>query len=232
VKTIPTAIHADGIVLDPKSNHLFVINGGSGSVTVIDPATDAAIKTIDVGGDLEFAAADGTGKLYVDGAERKEIVRIDTESDQVDARWPIPNCTSPHGITIDPRVHRLFASCVNKVLVVVDTETGATVSTLPIGARTDAAAFDAKRKLIFSSNGEGSLSIIAEKNPSTFVSLATIPTVFGARTMALDPESGRIYLVAAEYTINDKADPSDIRHRYVVTPGTVKLVFLDPTPKR
>ena len=230
VTTIKAAADADGVLFDPVSKHVFVINGDSGSVTAIDPASDTAITTIATGGGLEFAALDGSGKLYVDGAEKQEIVRIDTKTNQVDAHWAVPNCTRPHGIAIDPATHRLFSSCVNNVLVVVNTDTGATVASLPIGSRTDAAAFDPKRKLVFSSNGDGTLSVIAEKDPNHFVALPSIPTMLGARTMAIDPDSGRIYLVGADYTINMAADPSDVRHHYVVTPGSAKLLFLDPTP--
>ncbi|MGH6878147.1 MAG: hypothetical protein ACREHV_12355 [Rhizomicrobium sp.] len=102
------------------------------------------------------------------------------------------------------------------------------VATLPIGAGTDAAAFDPRRNLIFSSNREGTLSVIAEKTPNDFVALPPVTTEFGARTMALDPESGRIYLVTADFTANPKADTSDPRRRYIVTPGSVRLLFLDP----
>jgi DNA-binding beta-propeller fold protein YncE len=112
---------------------------------------------------------------------------------------------------------------------VVDADSGTTVATLPIGARSDAAAFDPKRKLIFSSNGDGTLSVIEERDANTFASLESVATKVGARTMAVDPESGRLYLVAADTTINPSADSSDFRHRFVVTPGSAKLLFLDPT---
>jgi YVTN family beta-propeller protein len=228
--TIKAAPGADGVVFDKASGHVFVINGDSGSVTVIDPSKDAASTTVAMGGGLEFGVVDGFGKLYVDGAEKREIVRLDTKTSTVDAHWPIPACAQPRGIAIDPATHRVFASCANGVVVVVDTDTGANVATVPIGLRTDAAAFDAKRKLIFSSNGDGTLSVIAEKGPNEFVSLGSVATMLGARTMTIDPESGRIYLVAAQLRVNVTADPSDIRHRYLTVPGSAKLLFLDPEP--
>jgi len=228
IRTIRAAAGADAIVFDSFSQHVFVINGDSGSITVIDPASDAAVATIAVGGDLEFGTVDGKGNLYVNGAEKREIVRVDTTTNHVDARWPIANCDRPHGIAIDPAAHRLFVTCVNKLLVAVDTDGGAPVATMPIGARTDAAAFDAKRKLIFSSNGDGTLTVVAEKGPNQFEVIGNVPTPVGARTMALDPGTGRIYLVAADVTINDKASIEDARHRYVTKPGTAKLLFLDP----
>ncbi len=228
MRTIVSGAGADGIIFDPFSGHVFVVNGSGESVSVIDPTKDAALTTIKVGGDLEFGAPDGKGKLYINGAERREIVRIDTAANRIDARWPIPSCERPHGIAVDPSTRRLFATCVNKILVIVDADTGGLISTLPIGARTDAAAFDPKRKLVFSSNGDGTLTVIAEKAPNAFVVAGNVATALGARTMALDPDSGRIYLVTADFTVNDKVDASDTRHRYTITAGTVRLLFLDP----
>jgi YVTN family beta-propeller protein len=230
LRTTKAGIDADGIVFDPFSRHVFVINGDSGSVTAIDPARETVAATIKVGGGLEFGVVDAQGKLYVNGAERQEVVRIDTNTNRVDARWPIPNCTRPHGIAIDSLTHRVFATCVNNIMVVIDTDTGATIATLPIGSRSDAAVFDAKRKLAFSSNGDGTLTVVAEQGPNQFVVLGNVPTALGARTMALNPDSGRIYLVTADFTVNDKASAADARHRYVVTPGTMHMLFLDPVP--
>jgi YVTN family beta-propeller protein len=223
-KMIKAEEDADAIAFDPTSGHVFVINGDSAKVTVIDPKTNTAIATIDGGGKLEFAVAGGNGKLYVNGADKKEIVRIDTRTNQVDAHWSVANCTSPHGLAIDPATHRLFSSCVNSVLVVVNTDDGSTVATLPIGRGTDAAAFDPKRKLIFSSNGiDGTLSVIQEKDANTFVSVGTIKTAVTARTMSLDPKTGRLYLAAADL---DPQSPTNGRPRPV--PGSLKLLFLDP----
>jgi YVTN family beta-propeller protein len=224
---------ADAIAYDPASKHVFVVNGDPGTLTVIDPKADHAIATVEAGGKLEFAVADGKGKLYVNGEEKKEIVRIDTRTNQVDARWPIPNCESPHGLAIDPASHRLFSSCVNNSLVVVNTETGATVATLPIGAGTDAAAFDPKRKLVFSSNGrDGTLSVIREQDANTFVPLGEVKTAVTARTMALDPATGRIYLVAADIDTAALAaasgNPPGRPRRPPFVAGSTKLLFFDP----
>ncbi len=113
-------------------------------------------------------------------------------------------------------------------MVVVDTDSGAAIATVPIGSRSDAAVFDAKRKLVFSSNGDGTLTVIAEKGPNEFVVVGNVPTALGARMMALNPDSGRIYLVTADFTINDKASADDAKHRYVATLGSVHMLFLDP----
>jgi YVTN family beta-propeller protein len=152
---IKAAPDADGIAFDPSSGHIFVVDGDSKVLTVIDPKTDKAIATINGGGGLEYAVSGNNGKVYVNGAENKEIVRVDAASNKVDAHWPIPGCTSPHGLAIDIAAHRLFVTCVNSVMTIVNTDSGAVVTSLPIGAGSDGAAFDPKRKLAFSSNNDG-----------------------------------------------------------------------------
>ena len=223
-RRIKTAVDADGIVFDSVSGYVFVINGDTGSITVIDPKQEAATAEVQGGGQLEAAVVGDDGKLYVNGAEKSEIIRLDTRSNKIDARWPIPQCQRPHGIAIDNAGRRLFSSCVNKVLVVLNLDSGTTVATLPIGAGSDSAAFDPTRKRVFSSNGrDGTLSILQEKDPQTFEPLATVKTAVSARTMDIDPASGRIYLVAA-----DTAPAATEGARPSVVPGSLKLLFLDP----
>jgi len=223
--TIAVQPDADAIAFDRASGHVFVIEGDPHKITVIDPKTDKVIATIDGGGGLEYAVSDNRGHLYVNGAAKREIVRIDTRTNVVDATWPIPNCAAPHGMAIDMAAHRVFTSCVNGVLTVVDTDNGAVVATVPIGRGTDAAAFDPKRKLVFSSNGiDGTLSVIAEKDANTFVPVATIKTAITGRTMSIDPETGRIYIAAGDI------DPNPAPGRPRLVPGSLKLLFVDPTP--
>jgi len=133
VKRIKAESDADGIVFDPSSGHIFVIDGDSGKVTVIDPRTDVVVATVDAGGGLEFGVAGENGKFYVDGAEKHEVVRIDTASNVADAHWPMSTCVKPHGLAIDREHHRLFASCSNEVMVVMNADSGAVIATLPIG---------------------------------------------------------------------------------------------------
>jgi len=223
--TIAAQPDADAIAFDRASGHLFVVEGDPHKVTVIDPRTNKVVATIDGGGGLEYAVSDDRGHLYVNGATKREIVRIDTRTNVVDATWPIPNCASPHGMAIDIAAHRVFTSCVNGVLTVVDTDSGSLVATVPIGRGTDAAAYDPKRKLVFSSNGiDGTLSVIAEKDANTFVPVATIKTAITGRTMSIDPDTGRIYIAAGEI------DPNPAPGRPRLVPGSLKLLFVDPTP--
>jgi YVTN family beta-propeller protein len=230
---IKAAEDADAVAFDESSGHVFVINGDTGTVTVIDPKSDAAIASVSVGEKLEFAVSGKNGKVYVNGAGNKDLIRIDSRTNQVDARWPIPECTSPHGLAIDTATHRLFSSCVNNVLMVVDSDSGAVVAKLPIGSGTDAAAFDPKRKLVFSSNGrDGTLSIIQERDANTFVSLGDMKTLVSARTMSLNPETGRLYLVAAdvESGAHGKPPATSGSGRPSFVPGSLRLLFLDPAP--
>jgi YVTN family beta-propeller protein len=230
VKQIKAEDDADGIAFDRPSGHIFVIDGDSGKLTVIDPKTDTVVATVDGGGGLEFGDSGDNGKFYVDGAEKNEIVRIDTATNIADAHWPMPTCVRPHGLAIDREQHRLFASCSNKVMVVMNADNGTVIATLPIGEGSDWAAFDPIRNLAYSSNRDGTLSVVLEKSPDDFVSLPAIQSEYGARTMAIDPKSGRIYLVTADITVNQAAAPSDYRHRFSVKPGTARLLFLDHVP--
>jgi YVTN family beta-propeller protein len=228
LKTLPTGNGPDPAVSDPGGNLVYVMNGTSESVTLIDTKSDSVVGTVPLGGVPEFAAADGAGKLFVNIESTREIVRIDTRTAKVDARWPISDCDSPHGLAIDPQSRRLFATCVNSRMMVVDADNGKVVASIPIGKGSDAAAFDTKRKLAFSSNGEGTLSVIAELDADHFVSLGEVPTAPGAKTMTLDSDSGRIFLVTAEVTQTSPPKEEGRPPRFTFAPGTVKLLFLDP----
>lgn len=226
-KHIQAAEGADAITFDPVSNHVFIINGDAGSITVIDPKTDAAVATITVGGKLEYGVPGENGKLFVNGAAKREVVSIDTATNQVLARWPVPDCESPHGLAIDAANHRLFVSCLNEKLNVVDSQNGHVVATMPIGKGSDAVVFDPKRKLLFSSNGkDGTISVIAEKDPAHYVALTPIKTAISARTMGINPATGRLFLAAAD--VNTSGTPDKRTGRLPNQPGSLKLLFLDP----
>jgi DNA-binding beta-propeller fold protein YncE len=227
LKSIKAEADADAISYEPVTGHVFVVDSDPGKITVIDPRTDQVLATLDGGGKLEISAVDGVGKVYINGEARREILRVDARTSSIDARWPIPECESPHGIAVDAKALRIFSSCANKLMVVVDGHTGRQLASLPIGARTDGAAFDPLTRRAFSSNGDGTLTVIGEQGSSGYVLLGTVATMLGARTMAVDPGTGRLYLVAADMTLNESADPKDYRHRYRVTPGSAKLLFLD-----
>ena len=225
-KHIQAAEGADAITFDPVSNHVFIINGDAGTITVIDPKTDAAVGTITAGGKLEYGVPGENGKLFVNGAAKREVVSIDTSNNTIAARWPVPDCESPHGLAIDASSHRLFVSCLNQLLTVVDSQSGHIVGTVPIGSGSDAVVFDPTRKLVFSSNGkDGNISVIDAKNPASYASLGSIKTSISARTMSIDPTTGRLYLASAD--IVPDAPPAK-NGRIPTVPGSLKLLFLDP----
>lgn len=234
VKRLPAAPDSDAVTFDPTSGHVFVVDGDPGLLTVIDPEQDRVIATVHVGSKLEYAVAGSNGKIYVNGVENREIFRVDTTRNRVDAAWSIRQCEAPHGLAIDTSTHRLFSSCENGRLVVVNADTGAMVATLPIGRGTDAAAFDPTRKLVFSSNGmDGTLSVIREVDANTFVPVGTIKTALSARTMSVDPVSGRVFLAAADTNAKAMAAFRAAREagRRGPSPfarGSLKLLFFDP----
>jgi DNA-binding beta-propeller fold protein YncE len=229
VKELPADDDTDGVVYDPASRRVFIMDGDPHNITVVDSTTDTTVTRVPLAGKPEFAAIDGRGKLFVNITDRKLIQRIDTKTLKVDATWPIAECEGPHGLSMDTATRRLFASCINSRLLVVDADDGKVLASLHIGKGSDAAGFDSNSKRIFSSNGEGTLSVIHEDGADTFVPLAEVRTQPLARTMAIDSQTGRIFLVAADRVeVNPAA--TDPRKRYAITPGSVRLLFADPTP--
>ncbi len=226
--TLPVGEDADAVVYDPASRRVFVINGDSGTVTAIDPVSSRVLATIPLGGKLEFAVADGQGHLFVNQADPRAVIRLDTATFTVTARWPLPGCLSPHGMGFDPQTSRVFTSCVNGSLVVVDAADGRVVATLPIGKGSDAVAVDSKRRLVFSSNGDGTLSVIRIIDASHFGPTRSVETQPGARTMAVDPQSGRVFLVTANVVSAGPPRLPGSSPSYTFAPGTVHLLFLDP----
>lgn len=228
VKRLDAAVDADGIVSDPATGRIFVINGDSGSITVIDPEADAVLKTITIGAGLEAAVADGKGKLFVDGAEAHDIIAIDTASMTVLAHYPMPDCERPHGIAVDAAARRVFSTCVNKVMKVLDADNGRIVATLPIGQGSDGAAFDPVRKLALSSNGDGTLTVVKQDGPNDYAVIADVATQKSARTIALDEKTGRVFLPAAEVAKIDPPSTPGGRPHVSFVPGSMKLLVLEP----
>jgi DNA-binding beta-propeller fold protein YncE len=221
---IPAAVDADAIALDPVTGNVFIIEGDPAAITVIDPKTDARVATINAGEKLEYGVADGDGSIYVSGEGGKDVLKIDARSDSVAKRWPTPDCSSPHGIGVDPRRHRVFMGCVNKLMMVVDTVSGRVVAELPIGQGNDAVAFDPVRRRVFSSNGrDGTITAYQQISADRYLPLPTIQTAISARTMSVDPKTGRLFVAGAD------TDPSPTPEgRPRVKPGTLRLMIFAP----
>jgi DNA-binding beta-propeller fold protein YncE len=188
----------DAILFDPATRRVFTFNAGSKDATAVDAVTGKVLGTVPLGGKPEFAQSDEHGKVFVNIEDTSEIAEIDAKNLRVLNRWAIAPGEEASGLAIDRKNHRLFAVCSNQKMAIVDFTTGKVVATTEIGRGPDAAAFDDSARLAFSSNGQdGTLTVIREVTPDKFEVAETIATAPGARTMALDSKSHRIYLVTA-----------------------------------
>jgi YVTN family beta-propeller protein len=216
--TAKTGKRPDAIVYDSASRRVFAFNGDAGTSTVIDAVTGSVVATVELGGDPEFAVADGEGHVYNNLEDQSMVLQIDSRSLKVLNRWPLAPCESPSGMAIDKEHRRLFVGCHNEMMAIMDADTGGVVATLPIGQGVDANAFDPGTQLAFSSNGDGTLTVIHEDSRDRYAVVATVRTREGARTMALDPQTHDIFLAAADLGPVKKGEhwPSAIPGSFVI----------------
>jgi YVTN family beta-propeller protein len=228
LRTIPVNGHnPDAILYDEASKRIYTFNGASHDISVIDPLKDAVVATIPVGGKPEFAVSDSAGHIFFNIEDTSQLSEIDAPTAKRIATWPLTHCDSPSGLALDIAHQRLFSVCDNAVLVVTDATSGRHVAEVPIGKGADAAAFDAERGLVFSSNGrDGTLTVIHEDDPDHYSVLATVSTQKSARTMALDAKSHRVYLVAAEFGPAPAPSADQPRPRPTVLDGTFKVLVV------
>jgi DNA-binding beta-propeller fold protein YncE len=195
----PTGQVPDAIIYDPASKRVFTFNGWSDDSTAIDAQSGQPTGTIPLKGRPEFAVADGKGLVFVNIADKNTLTVIDSQQLTIKANWDMPGCKGPTGLSMDRENRRLFAVCQNKVMTIVDAESGKVITTVPIGAGADATVFSPKRSLVFSSNGgDGTLTVVHEDSPNKFTVAQSVATEDGARTMALDEDSGTVYLITAK----------------------------------
>ncbi len=220
------AKNPDGIVYDPATRRVLTFNGRGNDATVIDAVTNTVAGTIALGGRPEFPVADGRGMVYDNIESTSEIVAIDTRKATVVSRFALGACQSPSGLSMDRANRRLFAACDGQ-MGVIDADRGTVIATLPTGAGTDATRFDPALMLAYASNGrDGTLTVVHEDSPSHFSIVQNAKSETSARTMALDPQSGAIFLVTAQMQINAAA--TNPRERYHMVPGTFALLVMQP----
>ena len=220
--TIATGKKPDAAAFDPATRTLWVMNAGDGTITVVDPRSAKVLATVAVGGSLELGAADGRGRLYVNVEDRNEIAVIDTRQRKVVAHEPLPGCDGPTGMVYDSATRETVSACANGVAIVLS-DKGKPLASLPIGKRPDGAAFDARRHVgLIPSGADGTLSVI-QLSPAPRV-IATIATAKSARTIALDPSTGRAYLPAADL------QPAVAGERPKPVPGTFRILVVAPLP--
>jgi DNA-binding beta-propeller fold protein YncE len=228
IKEAPIPGHnPDAILYEPIGKHVFTFNGRSKDVTILDAQTLAVVGRLPVPDKPEFAVDDGAGRIFVNiESEPGQMVVIDSSALKIKAIWPLPGCASPSGLAMDRIHHRLFSVCDDKVMAVTDSETGKQVTKIKIGDGPDAANFDSKRGLVFSSNGDGTLSVIRQVSADRYTLAASVPTMMGARTMAFDPANGRVYLVSAEFGPAPVATAATPRPRPVPKSGTFTVLVV------
>ena len=196
---VKTGTNPDAILYDPATKRVFTFNGRSKDATVFDALSFKVLGTIALGGKPEFAATDGRGKVYVNIEDTSEVVEIDSLRSMVIKRTSLKPCEEPTGMAIDAEHHRVFTGCRSKVMAVLDTETGKMLAFIPIGEGVDGNGFDPGTALAFSSNGDGTLTVVREASPGKFEVVETVATQRGSRTMAIDPTTHKIFLPAAEF---------------------------------
>ena len=219
----------DALLYEARTGRLFVFNGRSRNASVFDARTLALVAQLPLPDKPEFAAADGRGRVYVNiQSEAGQLVKIDAATLAVLATWQLDGCARPSGLAVDRAHARLFSVCDSRLMVVTDATSGRQVARMAIGARPDAAAFDAAHGLAFSSNGEGTLTIVRAGPHDGYAVTATLATQLGARTMALDPTTGRVYLVTADFGPPPAATPEQPQPRPQPLPDTFTVLIAAP----
>jgi YVTN family beta-propeller protein len=229
VSKIDTGPNPDAIVYEPNRREVYVFNHTGNSCTVIDAKSASVVTTIQLGGSPEFAAVDeAAGRIYCNIEDKSEVAVIDTSTHEVVARWALAPGEEPSGIALDARHHRLFAGCHNKMMVMLDTNTGKVIANVPIGAGVDGCGFDDSTHLAFASCGDGTITIAREEAPDKLTVLQTLKTERGARTMALDPKTHRIYLASAQFEPAPSPSSGASPTRPSIVPNTLKLLVYGP----
>ncbi len=226
-KTIPAGDHPDGGVFEPVTKTVWAFNGRSHNVTVIDTNTDHVVATIALPGKPEFPVADGRGYVFDNIEDKSELVKLDAKTLKLADTWPLAPCESPSGLAIDAAHRRLFPVCDNQMMAVVDANNGKVVTTVPIGDGPDAARFAANGQYAFSPNGEsGTLTVIHEDSPDHYSVVQTVTTKRGARTMAMDPDGERVYVVTADFGPRPEPTADHPHPRPPIVPGSFEIIAI------
>ena len=216
----------DAILYDPSTKRVFTFNGKSQDATAVDAEKGAVLGTIRLDGKPEFAASDGKGEVFVNIEDKNELVAIDPDKLLVKAKWPLAPCESPSGLSMDRKHRRLFVGCDNKMMAVVNADTGKVMATLPIGDGVDATTFDEQTSLAFASCGEGVLNVIREASSDQFSVAENVPTQPGARTLALDSKTHNVYVVTAKFGPPPAPTADNPHPRRSILPDTFVVLVL------
>jgi len=220
----------DAVLYDQFSHKVFTYNAKSSDATVLDAVSNKVIKTIPLGGKPEFSVTNTKGLVYVNIEDKNQIKTIDTKTLEVTATWSLAPADEPSGLAIDVETNRLFSVCGNKLMIIVDAINGSIVTTLPIGDGCDGVAFDPLRKLAFSSNGEGTITVVKEENATTFRVTETVPTQKGARTIAVNKTTHQLYSSTANYGPKPEPTAENPKPRASIVPNSFVVLVIESTP--
>jgi DNA-binding beta-propeller fold protein YncE len=223
---VKTGENPDAILYDSATKRVFTFNGRSHDSTAIDAANGTVLGTIKLDGKPEFAASDGRGEIFVNIEDKSELTAIDANKLEVKTSWPLAPCEEPSGLSMDQKNRRLFVGCDNKMMAVVDADTGKVLATPAIGEGVDATRFDDGTGLAFASCGEGVLTVVRENSPDRFTVAKTVPTKQGARTMALDSKTHNVYTVTADFGPPPPATTADPHPRRSIIPDTFVVLVV------
>jgi YVTN family beta-propeller protein len=224
---IPAGQNPDGAVYDPFSKLVFAMNHDSGEATVVDTAMRKAVATIPIGGTLEFPASDGAGKVFVNVTSVPEIAVIDVKSRTVSGRYKLEGCRGASGLAYADQAKLLISSCGNGMAKVLDAATGREVASLPIARGPDAVIYDPARRLAFiPCGGDGVLEIVSLADPSHLAVVQHLPTQAGSRTGTIDPQTGRLYLMASQP--DPKGAPGPGGRGIARVQGTYEVLVISP----
>jgi YVTN family beta-propeller protein len=225
LKKIKVGKNPDAIWYDTATKRVFTFNGAGHDATAIDAAKGEVVGTIPLGGKPEFAQSDGRGTVFVNLEDKNELFALDASKLTVREHWPLPNCEEPSGLAMDVKKRRLYVGCGNKVMPVVNADDGKVIAMIPIGDGVDATAFDEESGLAFASCGEGVLTVAREESPGKY-SAENVPTQKGARTMALDPKTHRVYTVTAKFGAPPPPTATNAHPRPAVLPDSFVVLML------
>ena len=221
----------DAVMYDLFSHKVFTFNAKSKDATVLDADTNKVLKTIALGGNPEFPATNTKGLIYVNIENTSEIKTINAATLEVVNTWSIAPGEEPSGLALDIETNRLFSVCSNKLMMILDATTGKILDKLPIGGGCDGVALDTEKKLIYSSNGEGTITVVKEQNANSFSVIETIPTQKGARTIAIDKTTHKLYLSAAEYGQKPEPTAENPKPRASIIPNSFVVFVIDTKVK-
>ena len=227
ITEVPTGKNPDALLYDNFSDRVFIFNHSGGDATAVDIATGKVLGTIVLGGEaVEAGVSDEKGTIFVNLEDVNEVVSFDAKTLAIKNRWKIGPGEEPTGIAMDRETHRLFTVCHNEWMIILDSDNGKIVAQVPIGKRVDGVVFDASTKLAFSSNGEGSVSVVQEVSANEFKSIGTVKTEVGARTIAFDAKTHHVFVSSAQYGETPPATTENPRPRPKVVPGTFMILEL------